>query len=336
MRKLILQLFLITAVTACNHPISLSDSEAGATPTEGQPAADDSVVVVSDAVNSDTVNNTLDASEVENTDVTAVNSNIDALDSTGMQAVDVIIPRVDQSSLPVIDGALVDYLPNYPVFAGEWHAATTLDQQGNLLAIDSLMIDNTGSASENYNHHWAAVHDGTYLYLLIVSDDAGLHQSDSREVRKPWKDDDLELYFDGNNSKLDSYDGVDDFHLHVNLINAMSGEANNSYAANRTFLQAVNSANIPSDFIFANGLRSGPESPRAGAGRQDIYELRIKISELNITPGMPFGIELQLNDDDTGGTRDAKWGWSHPAGEPGADDMTWQNPSYMGTALLAE
>lgn len=266
------------------------------------------------------------------------NSNaFDALDSSSTDSfIDVIIPRVAESMSPAIDGSFVDYLPGSQEFAGEWRIANTKDRRGNWLSIDKLMIDNSGAGQETHYHKWAAVHDGSYLYILVVSDDAGLHQNDSGETGKPWKDDGLELYFDGNNSKLSSYDGVDDFHLHINLMSSSAGTANNSYSADSVLLQAVNSANLPADLIFATGLRKGPVTLRENAGRQDIYEIRIRISELNITPGEPFGFEIQLNDDDTGGTRDTKWGWSHPPGKPGADDMTWQNPAYMGTAVLAE
>ena len=38
--------------------------------------------------------------------------------------------------------------------------------------------------------------------------------------------------------------------------------------------------------------------------------------------------------DDDGDTRDSKWGWYHPIGTPEADDLTWRDPSYMGTAML--
>jgi len=50
--------------------------------------------------------------------------------------------------------------------------------------------------------------------------------------------------------------------------------------------------------------------------------------------GKPFGFEIQLNDDDDGGSRDAKWAWMHPAGLDSTNDFTWQNPSFMGSAVL--
>ena len=46
--------------------------------------------------------------------------------------------------------------------------------------------------------------------------------------------------------------------------------------------------------------------------------------------GRPFGIEIQLNDDDNGAARDARFGWLEPSGSSMADS----NPGVFGTALL--
>ena len=46
--------------------------------------------------------------------------------------------------------------------------------------------------------------------------------------------------------------------------------------------------------------------------------------------GQPFGFEIQLNEDDNGGARDAKFGWFEPSGSTVADS----NPSVFGTVLL--
>lgn len=256
------------------------------------------------------------------------------VDELLLQGVDVLIPRVEQSLAPAIDGQRIDYQPGGQLLAGEWRSSVQTNLTGGRLRIDNLMMDTNGNGDRFVNHHWAAVHDGTYVYFLVVSDDAGINISDTNEPLKIWKDDDLEVYFDGNNSKLTSYDGVDDFHFHINLLDPVTRGSNNSYNDTQRSLQAINSATLPSDMSFATGPRQGPESPRTNAGRQDIYELRIKLSELNIAIGQPFGIEFQINDDDDGDTRDSKWGWYHPIGTPGADDLTWRDPSYMGTAML--
>jgi len=212
---------------------------------------------------------------------------------------------------------------------GEWETAIQVDTNDQLLAINTLMESNGVDTTAGTNNRWAALHDGVYLYVLVISDDNAQYRFDTQEERKPWKDDDLELYFDGDNSKLSSYDGVDDFHMHINLIDPVTNQGNDSAGESRRIWQAINSATLPSDIAFAVGLQQGPLFAER-TFRSDIYEIRIRLSELNIARGLPFGFEVQLNDDDDGDTRDTKYGWSHPAGS----DQAWENPSLLATAVL--
>jgi len=68
---------------------------------------------------------------------------------------------------------------------------------------------------------------------------------------------------------------------------------------------------------------------------QDVYELSFNIEATGIEIGQPFGLEVQVDDDDTGGTRDSKWGWFPPSRvAPDNTDTTYMNPSIMGTVQL--
>lgn len=256
----------------------------------------------------------------------------DELDATVTTDIDVIIPRIDASNTPMIDGLDVRFNPNQFRLIGEWSNATANDQSGQPLFIDNLMIGNNVN-SNNIFHFWAAAHDGTYLYMLVVSDDIGLNFSDSNGI---FNDDSLELFFDGNNSKLSSYDGVDDRHIQIGLLEAGTSSPNNSGFANARIQAGPNSLPVPSDLLLATGLETGPRSLRDSARQQDIYEVRIKLDELGITVGQPFGIAVQLNDDDNGDARDSKWGWIHPARIGSDVDNTWFDPSFMGVAILAD
>lgn len=243
------------------------------------------------------------------------------------------IPRTDTANAPIIDGSAIDYIPGTKLLGGEWRFAAQFNGAGEPLGITHFMFGDADQALTESYHHWAAMHDGEYLYLVVIVDDDGQHFQDTNEERKLWKDDSVELFIDGNHSQLPEYDGVDDFHMTVNLL-ASEGVSNASYNANPNFGQSLNSASLPSDLIFKTGLRQGPLPLGADRVRKDIYEFRIKLSELNIELEAPFGMELQVNDDDDGGTRDAKWAWHHPQGDDSSNDLTWQNPSLMGTAIL--
>ncbi len=243
------------------------------------------------------------------------------------------IPRTDAANAPRINGDTVDYVPGTELLGGEWMFAAQKNAGGVPLDINKFMFGAPEQAFTGGHNHWAAMHDGEYLYLAIVSDDNGMHFQDTNEQRKPWKDDSVELYFDGNHSRLEEYDGVDDFQFIVNLLTP-DGSANDSSSVNPMIRTSEYSAILPSDLIFSAGPRKGPRSTDPNRTRKDIYEFRIKLSELNIEIEQPFGFEIQLNDDDDGGTRDSKWAWAHPKGEDAENDYTWQNPSYMGTAIL--
>ncbi len=244
------------------------------------------------------------------------------------------IPRTDTLNAPKIDGQTIDYLPGSLLLAGEWRFAAQFDSVGKTLGVNQFMFGEPDSDRRSF-HHWAAMHDGVYLYLLVISDDAGIHFQDTNESRKPWKDDSIELFIDGNHSLLSEYDGVDDFHMTVNLLSSPE-VINSSFINSPLITQSDASATLPSDLLFSTGPQQGPLGVDTGRGRKDIYEFRIKLSELNIVVDAPFGIEIQINDDDNGGTRDAKWGWNHPQGNDSANDLTWQNPSTMGTAVLLQ
>lgn len=243
------------------------------------------------------------------------------------------IPRTDSANAPKINGDIVDYIAGTELLDGEWRFSAQSDGAGEPFGINNYMFGNSNQIQPDSHHHWAAMHDGEYLYLLVISDDAGLHFQDTNELRKPWKDDSVEIFIDGNHSRLTEYDGVDDFHITINLFSSQ-GVANDSNGSNPMVSQSAQSASIPSDLTYITGPRKGPESLGSDRGRKDIYKIRIKLSELNIELDMPFGFEVQLNDDDDGGTRDTKWAWRHPIGEDTSNDRTWQNPSFMGTAVL--
>ncbi|MBX2824040.1 MAG: CBM9 family sugar-binding protein, partial [Gammaproteobacteria bacterium] len=115
----------------------------------------------------------------------------------------------------------------------------------------------------------------------------------------------------------------------------LNSELPNSHlSVNRRITAGFGSAPLPQTVEFSVGLGTGPLSFRNASTRQDVYEVRIPIADLGITIGQPFGIEMQLDDDDDGDTRDAKWGWFHRSRTVADSDETWKNPSLMGTAIL--
>ena len=65
---------------------------------------------------------------------------------------------------------------------------------------------------------------------------------------------------------------------------------------------------------------------------RDSYEIAINMESAGLEVGKPFGFDLQVNEDDNGGDRDAKWGWF----ERSSLDRSWFQPSVFGTLMLTE
>lgn len=250
--------------------------------------------------------------------------------STPQTKASVLIPRILPADAPVIDGMGVT-LNGQDNLTGEWGNAVQFDDFGARLWIKNLMIDQDADASDGTQlHRWAAMHDGVNLYLLALTDDRGLREADSIDY---WKDDSIELFIDGDNSKLTEWGDADDYHMIVPLLKQFSTEANNEIDGR--FAPGPSSSNLSIEFSTGPGI--GPDGIRIAKWEQDVYELVVPLVAAGIEVGAEFGLEIQLNDDDDGGFRDSKWGWFHPSRVDDEDtDLTYLDPSVMGTVILEE
>jgi hypothetical protein len=149
------------------------------------------------------------------------------------------------------------------------------------------------------------VWDASNIYVFVkVWDDKKVLVANSGNV---WESDGIELFFDGNNSKGQTYDGVNDNQIRFERRDAASADVDLSLWFDKSLIH------------FAN------KETTEGWN----LELSIPMSALKINPAekTKFGFEIQMNDNDTG-TRDVLrrwWNWN---------DATWSNPSLMGTAEL--
>ncbi|MDO6460228.1 sugar-binding protein [Granulosicoccaceae sp. 1_MG-2023] len=291
------------------------------------------VVIASEDYNSEGFD--LDGDGVSNLQERALSTN-PFLDNTLAGAVDVVIPRLpEDSAAPTLDGRIA---------SSEWRYAVTADSSGASLLINNLMFEEDQGADQADGvpkSRWSAIHDGTYLYLLVVADDNGTRRYDSDDA---WDDDNLNIYLDGGYSHTSSYnaDGQDnDIHLLIPLLNE-SGAPNDSSNSGR-FHTGVNSSTefntsgSKPDFAFSNAKESSGEQGARG-NQMDVYEFRISLDRLGISGGGQLGIDLHLDDDDNGGERDSKWAWFHPSGSASdsslTNDNTYSNPTFMARAAL--
>lgn len=252
--------------------------------------------------------------------------------SPGSTEVSLPIPLVSNGNVPQIDGLGAVYDTNALRLVGEWAAATPNGTDGGSdLFVDSLMITSSGDDIEPF-HAWAALHDSEFLYILVLVDDLSVNQGDSNLLAD---DDSIEIFIDGNNSNFSTYSDADDRHFRIALLGA-DGAANSSSSPAVRIVAGENSSPVPAANVeFAVGLGTGPLSVIGGGGeRHDVYEVKLELASFGIAVGQPFGIEVQINDDDNGAERDTKWGWSHPERRGTNIDLTVSNPSFMDTAQL--
>jgi uncharacterized protein YjdB len=151
---------------------------------------------------------------------------------------------------------------------------------------------------------WRAMYDATNLYILVeVKDNNRFNDSGTSW----WEDDVVEIFIDGNNSKGSSYDGVDDFQL--------------GFRYNDTGIKiGGTSVTRTTGIVFAqHNVTNGYN-----------IEVRIPWSTIGTTAsaGKLLGFEIEVDDDDNGGTRDSQVSAFATA------STAWSNPGLFGSVYL--
>lgn len=237
---------------------------------------------------------------------------------------DVIVPRVASGSVPVIDGKGISALGANGELIGEWAAAIQVDNSGASLSIDNLQFSqDTDETAGSARRTWAAMHDGLYLYLLVLVDDAGDSHRDSGNAIS--EDDSVEIFLDGGNDKSLSYD-TDDYNQ---LFPLLSGD--DAQPATGSFVGSTQAWAPALSIRSATGPGNGPASLVAPESRQDVYEIRIGLASAGINIDAALGFEIMVNDDDGGGESNAQWSWKLP---PGSTSDLHLQPSLFGTIVL--
>jgi len=240
----------------------------------------------------------------------------------GLFRANAFIPAISADRAPIIDGSYDDVY-------GE---AQFKDRDKELLAIDNRMrgFDPLRDDGDT-EYRWAALHDERYLYIFVFGESSERRFSHGDSIDS-WQDDTIDIYWDGDRSQGQTYDGVDDSHLMIPLLKLNQGVRNQSMLSDGTpdpsgrFEAGFNSIEIADGVEFANCV----------CPRHDIYELRLDLERLGIPVDRSFGFDVQLNDDRDGGDRDYKFSWAHPSAAQGVEtfDETWKNPSRMGLIKL--
>jgi len=242
----------------------------------------------------------------------------------GATRADAFVTQISPSNAPVIDGS----------FDLIWGQAQYQDRDRNQLSIDNRMVGfDPDREDQNTEYRWGSMHDGQYLYLFVLGE-ADENRTTHGDSIQPWMDDAIDIFWDGNRSQGQTYDGVDDYHLIIPLVKLNSTDRNRSHLPDGT---------PDPDGRAETGFNSAPITDLEGVQfancvcpNEDTYEIRLDLAALGIPLDRSLGFDIQINNDADGGSRDYKFGWRAPsaASNVAEFDQTWQNPSLMGLIEL--
>ncbi|MCD6415245.1 MAG: tandem-95 repeat protein, partial [Planctomycetes bacterium] len=194
----------------------------------------------------------------------------------------------------------INYTDTAPIIDGTvdavWSAATTRGVH--------KIVSGTVDGDSDLSGTWCALWDNTNIYYLMeVTDDALVNDSTNGYL-----DDSVEVYFDADNSKGTSYDGVNDYQL----------------------ILSWNSTTIELGGYSATDI-TGMSFATADTANGYNCEFVMPWSTLGVTPSADYivGMDVHFNDDDNGGdTREGKKSWYS------TNDDLWENPSLFGIGQL--
>jgi len=190
------------------------------------------------------------------------------------------------SVAPIIDGEL----------DGVWHNV------GEARCLITDIVNADSAAPEDWYDLFGTfktMYDADNFYIFVQVQDSALDYEFST-----WNGDGVEIFFDGDNSKGATYDGVNDNQIRITI-------------------DDVNLPDIDSSL------------PIDGAAFKVLLtdlgynvEASFPLAALQISPDTVIGFEVQINDNDSAGGRETLGRWHSD------DNDSWQNASLFGEAQL--
>jgi len=162
------------------------------------------------------------------------------------------------------------------------------------------VIQGSVASPQDFSGRFKIAWDFDNFYLLIrILDDKKVRDSEAL-----YQDDDLEVYFDADNSKNSYYDD-DDFRYRFSYQDSLVLEKAHGALSGVRYKVLLQNDGYQAEIAFPwRTLRTEAQSEKV------------------------IGFEVQLNDDDNGGERDAKLAWW------GSSDVAYGDPSAFGQVKL--
>ena len=179
----------------------------------------------------------------------------------------------------------------------DWHIQPT-NQLRNI-------VGGSISGGQDLAATWQTSWDNKHLHIRVdTTDDRFVKDSAA-----PWSDDSIEVFVDADGSRGTSFDGRNDFHF--------------------IFRWSDNQVNLSKSSPRRANLGVIQSMTRNHKGYT--LETSIPWTTLGVHPqkGAIIGLEVQVNDDDTGSGRDGKLAWFS------RNDNAWKNPQNFARMLLS-
>lgn len=161
-------------------------------------------------------------------------------------------------------------------------------------------IQNGSDLSSVWQTHW----DDKYLHVRVDT----LDDKFVKDSKMPWSDDSIEIFIDADGSRNSKFDGKNDFHL--------------------IYRWKDRNVNLSSNSPRRRNLGIKQTMTRTNKGYT--LETSIPWTTLRVRPiaGKAIGIDIQINDDDSGKDRDGKLAWH------AKNDLSWKSPRNFGKLVL--
>lgn len=166
------------------------------------------------------------------------------------------------------------------------------------------IVDGKIDGGRDLSAVWQTNWDNRYLYVRVDAIDDKF----VRDSKMPWSDDSIEIYIDADGSRSSKFDGKNDFHL--------------------IYRWKDRNVNLSRNSPHKRTLGIRQTMVRTDKGYT--LETAIPWRTLGVQPkaGKPIGIDIQINDDDSGSNRDGKLAWHSK------NDSAWKNPQNFGRLIL--
>jgi len=167
------------------------------------------------------------------------------------------------------------------------------------------VVDGQINGGSDLSGIWQTHWDNQFLHVRVDA----LDDKFMRDSPAPWSDDSIEIFVDADGSRSKKFDGKNDFHFIYRWKDRNVNLSNNSPRRGRSL-----------------GIRQIMTRTDKGY----TLETSIPWSTLGVRPvaGKNIGIDVQINDDDSGRGRDGKLAWHAKS------DESWTNPQTFGRLVL--